>query len=270
MFVQHLGSELKYVCCGICSNCQDYLILLSHCIGCNRSIQDSHSYSSLLFSDVGVKCRQPGWAGMRIPITAEQSIIEHAIFRQAGILDFDSQSVSSALQIDFNIRHRVKNCVFEENSNAGMVVLNNHLQPGNSVVEGARFRKNFGPALITHGPGLSIIDAEFIQNSGSGFLYDPKLTRYQQKELVSFLDRKNPWRTHIIPTTGSELFLNIDSNQEILLQSSARPHEANRSVAIQVVIKDMSYVLGIYALNPPSRGTTGENVLMVPTFCSVL
>jgi hypothetical protein len=224
---------------------------------CQQDAINEHSCGHL--QDVGVKCRAPGWAGMRLPITAEQSIIDHAIFRRAGILDFDTQTVSAAVQVDFNNNHRIKNCIFQENSDAGLVILNNHLQPGNNLVQGARFRQNAGSGMIIRSPGITLQDAEFTQNGRTAFLYDPKITRHQQREMIAFLQRRNPWKTLVISTTETLINLQVDSNQELLIVSSNKPHNVkNATVTVNVVLKDYSYLLGIQVLNLPQRHSTGK------------
>ena len=234
--------------------CDDWDWDLAHC---SHDRVTEHTCTHL--QDVGVKCRAPGWAGMRLPITAEQSIIDHAVFRQAGVLDFDTQSMSSALQIDFNVNHRIKNCVFEENANAGLVIVNNHMQSGENYLQGARFRRNAGSGLVIRSPGLIISDGEFAQNGRSAFLYDPKISRYQQREITAYLNpmKRNPWHTYTIPSQETNLDIRMESNQEILLMSTSKPHETNGTVMVTVAMKDLSYVMGIQVLNSPARFTTG-------------
>ncbi|OQV16716.1 Protein bark beetle [Hypsibius exemplaris] len=221
---------------------------------CPHDALTDHSCTHL--QDVGVKCRAPGWAGLRLPITAEQSILDHAVFRRAGILDLDTQTVSAAVQIDFNMNHRIRNCIFEENSNAGLVILNNHLHPGNNLVQGARFRHNAGSGMIIRSPGVTVLDGEFVQNGRAAFLYDPKMRRNEMREAIAFLERKNPWRTVVLSTTGTQMNVQVDSQQEVLVVSSGQPHVANGTVTVEVILRDFSYLLGVQVLSLPQRYST--------------
>lgn len=90
-------------------------------------------------------------------------------------------------------------------------------------------------------------------------MYDPKISRYQQREITAYLNptKRNPWHTYVIPTQGTQLDVRMESNQEVLLMSTSKPHEANGTVMVSVTMKDLSYVMGIQVLNAPTRFTTG-------------
>ena len=175
------------------------------------------------------------------------------------MLDLDTQTVSAAVQMDFNTNHRIKKCIFEENSNAGLLILNNHLHPGNNLIEGSVFRKNAGSGMVLRSPGVTVLAGEFTDNGRAAFSYDPKVSRHEQREMIAFLERRNPWRTVVLPTTdGAQMTVQVEANQEVLIRTSGRPHLSNGTVTVDVVMKDLSYLLGVQILNLPDRGSTGN------------
>lgn len=68
--------------------------------------------------DVGVRCYESSWAGLRFSAIAERSDLQYLTIEKAGLLDYATNAFKPALQIDF-AKHSLESIIVKDNYQDG-------------------------------------------------------------------------------------------------------------------------------------------------------
>lgn len=156
---------------------------------CESEKSSKNDFFASCTTDVAIKCYRPTWAGIRLGMAAESSVIEHTIIEKAGLLDYTTSTFKPALQIDFN-HHKIYNLTSQENSDSGLGFMWHDIftqDTNNLKVKGGQFSSNGNNGITTHSQGLKVVNCLFKNNRASGFNYDPVFTRKEQLDLISWV-----------------------------------------------------------------------------------
>nr|CAD7425800.1 unnamed protein product [Timema monikensis] len=233
-------------------------------------------------NDVGLRCYESSWAGVRFGVLAEPSNLQYITVEKAGLLDYATNafkpgrgsedwalmidflyeatitalsngSIVKALQVDL-CRHALENVRVINNLQDGLGVLYSDLYSAGAanLVKNSEFSYNRGSGISFKQLGLKI----------SGIRHNPALTGQQQRELAGWFtptsDAVNspyaPYSPLLIPATFTNIDLNIGETKYLVTQKVG-PDVVDRRFYIRCT---PGYVLGIQLLNPIHNRSTEE------------
>ncbi|KAL1463177.1 hypothetical protein WDU94_014956, partial [Cyamophila willieti] len=79
--------------------------------------------------DVGLRCYEPTWAGIRLGALAERCDLQYITVERAGLLDYSTNEFKPAIQIDFS-RHSLESIRVVDNAQDGIGVVYSDLYSG--------------------------------------------------------------------------------------------------------------------------------------------
>jgi hypothetical protein len=137
---------------------------------CRHTKRDDHTCDHR--DDVWLKCIRPGWAGVRLGMTALPSRIKYGLFEGAGQYDYAKAQLAPALQIDLN-QHEISNLTFQSNQHTSFEILFN--QPFKSKpMNNIDFISNNGIGLLSRTSFLRVNQLSARNNLiYSAFEYNP-------------------------------------------------------------------------------------------------
>ncbi|CEF63163.1 SRCR domain and Parallel beta-helix repeat and Pectin lyase fold/virulence factor domain and Pectin lyase fold domain and C-type lectin-like domain and C-type lectin fold domain and SRCR-like domain-containing protein [Strongyloides ratti] len=158
--------------------------------GVNHNIEASCPPTSV----IGLRCLEPHWAGVRYsllanpPIFTGQPTMNNWIIEKAGLFDFRSNIFKAALQIDWNY-HTFENLVIKNSFYHGLDIIYNDLTK-KPAFRDSYFINNRRDGINIRSGGITI-ERVFINNNGNaGIQYNPMVHEGTQKDIVSWLDKK--------------------------------------------------------------------------------
>ena len=211
----------------------------------------SHQY------DVGLRCYDISWAGLRLGMTAKRSKLYDVKVERAGLFDYRTSSFVPGIQADFS-HHVFDNIEVMDNDHDGIGILYsdiffpdnvNYLK--NSVVSG---NKRHGVSFRQL--GLRIEDTEIRDNMRAGVFHDPKLTKLEQREMsewMSLIDLQKPDTIIRIPDTdqgttpGNPIIIN-EKESKLLVTSALNNTRRQRTYYIRAERDE--FVIGMQLVNP--------------------
>ncbi|XP_054261454.1 protein bark beetle-like isoform X2 [Macrosteles quadrilineatus] len=136
--------------------------------------------------DVGLRCYEPHWAGVRLAGTAERTDLQYVTVQKAGLLDYATNSFKPAIQVDV-YRHSLDNVRVVDNVQDGLGVIYSDIYSGApNIVHNSEFTNNRGSGVAFKQLGLKITGSVIENNKVAGIRHNPALTVYQQREIAGW------------------------------------------------------------------------------------
>ncbi|CAG0896137.1 unnamed protein product [Darwinula stevensoni] len=226
---------------------------------CDAETENDFENSCTHEDDVGLRCYDVSWSGIRLGMTARKSTIKHATIEYAGLFDHALNSFKPALQVDFN-RHILEHLKIADNWDNGLGIIHSDIysfDPRMNSLAHSTINSNRGNGITVRTLGLQVSDCEVHHNTLSGIQYHPYVSRKEQREILSWL-RMAPNPTYILPNmTESEL--KLDTYDPVFLRTS---RNIRQGITKQLrVYTRQENVIAIYVLNPIHYRST-ENIVI--------
>lgn len=213
--------------------------------------------------DVGVRCYEGAWAGVRFGALAERADLQYVTIKHAGLFDYATNTFKPALQLDF-ARQNFDNIRVIENLHDGMGIVYSDVFSGNSVnnVKNSEFSNNYGNGISMKQLGLQVQGSIIKNNRGAGIAHDPVIGAYEQRELAGwfklapdFIATDFVYQLTEIPGNTE----NIDVDQFTMKYLRTNRVHGEEEVENTIKIRcQPGYVLGIQLLNPIENRSTEE------------
>ncbi|CAB3370904.1 Hypothetical predicted protein [Cloeon dipterum] len=213
-------------------------------------------------NDVGLRCYEPSWAGMRLGVLAERCDLQYITIEKAGLLDYSTSRFKPALQMDL-ARHALHNIKVINNMHDGLGVIYSDLfssDAANTVTD-SEFSGNAGNGVSLKQLGLTITGCTIEKNGAAGINHDPEVTNKQQRELAGWFvppvvvdsSYYNPYRPITLPQTGGEIELKNEESKYVITTRA----DTNERRQLHVRCTP-GYVVGIQLLNPIHNRSTEQ------------
>lgn len=202
-------------------------------------------FENSCFSEVGIRCVRPSWAGIRLGVHARPSILKNVIIEKAGQLDYATHAFKPALQVDFN-NHILEHLTVRENTDSGIGLMWNDIfrDIHNPVVKFSELHNNNHHGIITRSQGVDIADNMIQGNQGGGIWYDPVFTRQEQRDMVR-------WAEDAVTVISENIRLNPDERRYIRVAGTT----PNTRREFQVSCEDKR-AIGIMVVDPFREDST--------------
>lgn len=217
-------------------------------------------------NDVGVRCSEAAWAGLRLGPLARRSDLQYITIEKAGLLDYATNSFKPALQIDF-ARHSLEGVKVMNNLQDGLGILYSDIYSAYAVntARNSEFSNNRGNGISFKQLGLQISNSKIENNKMAGIRHNPALSAVQQREFAGwFSESPDVSSENYDPIVLSENSGNIDlaMGQEtkylITAKINGRDKQVNKIINISCT---PGYVVGIQLLNPIQNRSTEEIII---------
>ncbi|GMT10248.1 hypothetical protein PFISCL1PPCAC_1545 [Pristionchus fissidentatus] len=231
---------------------------------------------------VGIRCAEPRWAGVRYSLLANpptvtgQRTMHNWKIEKAGVFDFRVPEFSAALQIDWNY-HTFRNLEIRDNFWNGIDVIYNDLtkKPAirNSVIQNNR--KN---GMRIRSAGITIENVTLTRSGEAGLRYDPSVTGWEQKDIVSWLSPKeqpdaDANNVYYIPSRSVNILTVFESqlnNRKFLVAVANEECPLNPSspCSYEIIINatgdeyGMASKMAVQIVNPTGNETDEDAILM--------
>ncbi len=156
---------------------------------CKRAERSDLFFNSCTHSDdVGLRCYDVSWAGLRLGMTAKRSKLFDVRIERAGLYDYRTFSFQPALQADFS-HHVFEHLQVSDNDHDGFGVLYSDIYFPDRVnyVKNSVFSGNRRHGLSFRQLGMILEDCEIRDNSRAGIHHDPMLNKLEQRELFEWM-----------------------------------------------------------------------------------
>ncbi|XP_047509687.1 protein bark beetle isoform X2 [Pieris napi] len=221
---------------------------------CKAETIDSFENSCTHENDVGIRCYETSWAGVRFSVIAERADLQYVTIEKAGLLDYSSNVFKPALQIDF-ARHGLESVRIVNNYHDGLGILYSDLYGADAVntIRNSEFSNNKGSGISFKQLGLKVYSSIIENNKVAGIFHNPHLTGAQQRELAgwfnfdpSFNMDESSYRPIIIPEYQTDISLANGETRHIVFNK-----QFGENIVRTYNIKcNPGYVLGLQLLNP--------------------
>ena len=212
--------------------------------------------------DVGLKCHQVSWAGLRFGMTAKKSILRSAIVERAGLFDYATHSFQPAVRIDFH-HHVLDRLRLVNNDHDGLGIMYSDIYYPERIpsLKNSHMSMNRGHGVSLRSLGLQMADCHIEDNQESGIHYNPMMTRQELREMVGWLSILKPDQFIALPETRGTVELVAD--QPRYLKTTRLPHhQSAQQVEFNLTIQtDQRNVIGMQVINPIQNSST-ETVLL--------
>ena len=138
--------------------------------------------------DVGLRCYDVSWAGMRLGMTAKRSKLYDVKIERAGLFDYRTFSFSAAVQADFS-HHVFEHLEIRDNYQDGLGILYSDIYYPDHVnfIKNSLFAGNRRHGISFRQLGMRISDTEIRDNGKAGIYHDAKLSKLEQRELSEWM-----------------------------------------------------------------------------------
>lgn len=229
---------------------------------CRSERKDEFENSCTHETDVGVRCYEGAWAGVRFGVLADRADIQYVTVKKAGLFDYTTNIFKPAVQMDF-ARHNFDHVRVVENLHDGLGVIYSDIFGGGTVnnVRNSEFSNNHGNGISLKQLGLQVQGSIIKNNLGSGVSHDPVIGAYEQRELAGWFKLAPDFiaTDFVYPLTeipGETQFIDVDQFQmKYLLTKKPVGEEIDQTIKIRC---QPGYVLGIQLLNPIENRSTEE------------
>ena len=212
--------------------------------------------------DVGVKCYEGAWAGVRFGVLADRADIQYVTVKKAGLFDYATNVFKPAIQMDF-ARHNFDHVRVVENLHDGLGVIYSDIFGGGTVnnVRNSEFSNNLGNGISLKQLGLQVQGSIIKNNLGSGVSHDPVIGAYEQRELAGWFKLAPDFiaTDFVYPLTeipGNEKFIDVDQFQmKYLRTKKVIGEEIEQTIKIRC---QPGYVIGFQLLNPIENRSSEE------------
>ncbi|XP_068632960.1 protein bark beetle isoform X2 [Battus philenor] len=205
-------------------------------------------------NDVGIRCYETSWAGIRFSVIAERADLQYVTVEKAGLLDYSSNIFKPALQIDFS-RHGLESVKISNNYHDGLGILYSDLYGADAinVVRNSEFSNNKGCGISFKQLGLKVYGSVIENNNVAGISHNPHLTGLQQREIAGWfnldpgfnMDESN-YRPIMIPDYETDISL-VNGETRHLVFTKRYGENVIKTYNIKC---NPGYVLGLQLLNP--------------------
>ncbi|XP_046838795.1 protein bark beetle [Vespa crabro] len=215
-------------------------------------------------NDVGVRCSEPAWAGLRLGPLAQRSDLQYVTIEKAGLLDYTTNLFKSALQIDF-ARHSLEGVKIINNLQDGLGILYSDIYSADAVntIRNSEFSQNGGSGISFKQLGMRVINSRIENNKVAGIRHNPALSAVQQRELAGWFARLSEYSTEssydpiIIPQANAKI--NLDNWQtKYIITDRVKGESLHQFIEITCT---PGYVIGIQLLNPIENRSTEEIII---------
>ena len=216
----------------------------------------SHEYN------VGLRCHDVSWAGLRLGMTAKRSKLFDVKVEKAGLFDYRTFSFRPGVQADFS-HHVFQNLEIRDNYQDGLGILYSDIFFPDQVnfIKNSLFAGNKRHGISFRQLGMIISNTEIRDNVHAGIYHDPKLTKLEQRELsewMSLVDESRPGTILSLPSSNSGT---KESDPIILREGEMRliVTEANitsNKKVYYIRAERDEFVIGLQLLNPFHNYTT--------------
>ncbi|GLH02202.1 LOW QUALITY PROTEIN: Protein bark beetle [Gryllus bimaculatus] len=216
-------------------------------------------------NDVGLRCYESSWAGMRLSVLAERSDLQYITIEKAGLLDYATNAFKPALQIDFS-RHALEAIRVVDNLQDGLGIVYSDLFSRDvaNTVKNSEFSNNRGSGISFKQLGLKISGSRIENNKRAGIRHNPALSSQQQRELAGWFtpsgDLANvqdaPYKPIFIPHHFTRF--DVEDKTLYLVTSRVKGDSLNREYYVKC---QPGYVIGIQLLNPIHNRSTEEIII---------
>ncbi|CAD7000236.1 unnamed protein product [Ceratitis capitata] len=205
-------------------------------------------------NDVGMRCYEGAWAGVRFSMLAERADLQYLTIEKAGLFDYTTNIFKPAIQMDF-ARHNLENVRVVDNLQDGLGVIYADLYGGKSVnnIKNCEFIGNRGNGISLKQLDLRIQGSIIKNNRDSGISHDPVISAIEQNELggwfkmaVDFNSFEADYDPYLLPRDESQIDLDAWQNKYVRTEP-VRGESIMRKIVVRC---PAGYVLGIQLLNP--------------------
>ncbi|XP_037882246.1 protein bark beetle isoform X1 [Glossina fuscipes] len=205
-------------------------------------------------NDVGIRCYQGAWAGIRFSMLAERADLQYVTIEKAGLFDYTTNSFKPALQMDF-ARHNLENVRIVDNLDDGLGAIYADIYGGKSInnIKNSEFVGNRGSGISLKQLDFKIQGSIIKNNGESGITHDPVVPAIDQWEMGGWFKMAvdfNPFESNYEPYTLPQDSGNIQLGtweSKYIRTDAVVGENINRKVHIRC---PAGYVLGIQLLNP--------------------
>ncbi|XP_054002830.1 protein bark beetle [Hylaeus anthracinus] len=230
---------------------------------CRAETEQSFENSCTHENDVGVRCSEAAWAGLRLGPLAQRSDLQFVTIEKAGLLDYATNSFKPALQIDF-ARHSLDSVRVIDNLQDGLGVLYSDIYSADAVntVRNSDFSQNGGSGISFKQLGMQIINSRIEYNKVAGIRHNPTLSAVQQREFAGWFQRvpdaiESSYDPIVIPTYTTEIEL---SDGETKYITTAKVNGESIHQRLNILCRP-GYVIGIQLLNPIENRSTEQIIV---------
>lgn len=211
--------------------------------------------------DVGIRCYEGAWAGLRFGVLAERADLQYVTIEKAGLFDYATNTFKPAIQIDF-ARHNMENIRVVNNLHDGLGIIYSDIYGGSiNSVKNSEFSNNRGSGISLKQLGLRVQGSMIRDNLGAGINHYPLISLVEQRELAGWFSMSPDFNIHdsdyrpfILPKDTSNIDVDIWQNRHILT-TKVVGEAVERTINIRC---QPGYVIGIQLLNPIQNGSTEE------------
>ncbi|KAG6445644.1 protein bark beetle isoform X2 [Manduca sexta] len=230
---------------------------------CKAETRDNFENSCTHDNDVGIRCYETSWAGVRFSVISERADLQYVTIEKAGLLDYSSNVFKPALQIDF-ARHSLESVKIANNYHDGLGILYSDLYGADAIntVRNSEFSNNKGSGISFKQLGLKVYGSVIENNNLAGIYHNPHLTGPQQREIAGWfnLDRgfnfdESNYRPITIPEYETHISLVNGETRHLVFSK----HHGENIVKTYNIKCNPGFVLGLQLLNPIHNFST-ENI----------
>ncbi|XP_012276535.1 protein bark beetle isoform X2 [Orussus abietinus] len=230
---------------------------------CRAESQGEFENSCTHENDVGVRCSEAAWAGLRLGPLAQRSDLQYVTIERAGLLDYTTNSFKPALQIDF-ARHSLEGVKVVNNLQDGLGILYSDIYSADAVntVRNSEFSNNRGSGISFKQLGLRIFNARIENNKVAGVRHNPAFSAVQQREFAGWFVRSpdmtvdSPYNPIIIPNDSRDIELAVGETKYLV--TAKIQENVEKFINIRCT---PGYVVGIQLLNPIHNRSTEQIIL---------
>lgn len=232
---------------------------------CKAETFDNFENSCTHAQDVGIKCYDISWAGVRFSVLAERADLQYINIEKAGLLDYATNAFKPALQIDF-ARHSLESVRISDNFQDGLGILYSDLYGADAInsVKNSEFSNNKGNGISFKQLGLKIHNSVIENNYLAGIYHDQRLTGIQQREIAGWFNMApdfniadSNYHPIMIPDYATDISLENGETRYIV---STKVLGKNTKKVYNIKCNP-GYVIGIQLLNP-IHNYSSENIII--------
>lgn len=231
---------------------------------CKAESLDDFENSCSHENDVGVKCSEAAWAGLRLGPLAERSDLQFITIEKAGLLDYTTNLFKPALQIDF-ARHSLEGIKVVNNVQDGLGILYSDIYSADAVnmVKNSDFSNNKGSGISFKQLGLRIVNSRIENNKVAGIRHNPVISAVHQREFAGWFMLSlgttvdTPYAPIIIPEKAENIDI-VTGDVKYIVTAKRFNDNIRRLIQIRCT---PGYIIGIQLLNPIANRSSEEIIL---------
>ena len=213
--------------------------------------------------DVGLKCFDVSWSGVRLGMTAKRSKLYDVKVEKAGLLDFRKYLFKPAIQADFS-HHVFEHLEVSNNDYDGLGVMYSDIYYPDNVnyIKNSKFIANKRHGISFRQLGMNIESTEIRENFGSGIHHDPKLEKLEQRELTEWMSLIDEQKSDTIIRLP-ESKKGLDPKDPIIIPEDVSKlivtsplNNSDSQLVYHIRAERDEFVLGMQLINPFHNYTT--------------